>query len=449
MIATAFRTAVPRSERRTAPPGGARTALGSRPHPIDQTVARWSTSAAIVDGQDHAIVVRGRRDYLGTSGSERIEQDGRALGDLGAGLPDAEPDLAVRARAAGSRCATRPGSRPSWAPVRNDQGVTRAAELGIRIGILPSGPTGSIVDVPGVGVGHATVWRDEPPPPAGRGVARTGVTVIDIGGNLFRSPVPAGGAVLNGAGECTGFLAADEWGLAETPVFLTSTMQLGRVYDAACELLMEEDPGIGCDDVIIPIVAECDDSFLNDARRMQVTRADVATALADARASVGGRAPAEGAVGAGTGMSCLGFKGGIGTASRLTPSGHTVGVLLLSNFGARERLTVDGVPVGRLLPPAEGDARRISGLRGLVHRGRRDRRPGGLGRVRPAGPAGRPGAGPDGIHGQPRQRRDLHGAGDGPARPADRRAGARAPGARGAQVPLSGPGPEPILRGGG
>ena len=165
--------------------------------------------------------------------------------------------------------------------MRNDQGVTRAADLGITIGILPSGPTGSIIDVPGVGVGHATVWRDEPAPPAGRGVARTGVTVIDIGGNLFSSPVPAGGAVLNGAGECTGFLAAAEWGLAETPVFLTSTMQLGRVYDAACELLMEEEPGIGCDDVIIPIVAECDDSFLSDARRMQVTRADVATALAD------------------------------------------------------------------------------------------------------------------------------------------------------------------------
>ena len=122
-----------------------------------------------------------------------------------------------------------------------------------------------------MGVGHATVWRDEPPPPAGRGVARTGVTVIDIGGNLFRSPVPAGGAVLNGAGECTGFLAAAEWGLVETPIFLTSTMQLGRVYDAACELLMDEEPAIGADDVIIPVVAECDDSFLSDARRMQVS----------------------------------------------------------------------------------------------------------------------------------------------------------------------------------
>jgi D-aminopeptidase len=212
------------------------------------------------------------------------------------------------------------------------------------------------VDVPGVGVGHATVWRDEPPPPAGRGVARTGVTVIDIGGNLFRRPVPAGGAVLNGAGECTGFLAAAEWGLVETPVFLTSTMQLGRVYDAACELLMEEDPGIGADDVIIPVVAECDDSFLSDPRRMQVSADDVRAALAAARAGIGGPAPAEGAVGAGTGMSCLGFKGGIGSASRLTPSGHAVGVLVMSNFGEQERLTIDGVPAGRLLPPAEKPA---------------------------------------------------------------------------------------------
>jgi len=237
--------------------------------------------------------------------------------------------------------------------MRNDAAVTRATDLGIKIGTRPAGPTNSIIDVPGVGVGHATVWRDEAPPPQGRGVARTGVTVIDLGGNLFRSPVPAGGAVLNGAGECTGFLAAAEWGLAETPVFLTSTMQLGRVYDAACELLMAEDDGIGTDDVIIPIVAECDDSFLNDARRMQVTAADVKTAFDAARASAGGPAPAEGAVGAGTGMSCLGFKGGIGTASRLVPGGHTVGVLLLSNFGTQDRLTIDGVPAGRHLPPAD------------------------------------------------------------------------------------------------
>src|SRR5215831_11444298 len=128
--------------------------------------------------------------------------------------------------------------------------TTRARDLGIVVGVLPTGPTASIADVPGLGVGHATVWRDEPAPPAGRGVARTGVTVIDAGGNMFSNPVPAGGAVLNGAGECTGFLSAAEWGLAETPVFLTSTMQIGRVYDAACELLMEEDDGIGTDEVI-------------------------------------------------------------------------------------------------------------------------------------------------------------------------------------------------------
>lgn len=235
--------------------------------------------------------------------------------------------------------------------MRNDPGVPRVADLGIKIGIMPSGPTASIVDVPGVGVGHSTVWRDEPPPPEGRGVARTGVTVVDLGGNLFRSPVQAGGAILNGAGECTGFIASGEWGLAESPVFLTSTMQLGRVYDAACELLMQEDPGIGYEQVIIPIVAECDDSFLNDARRMQVTEDDVGAALRAARESIGGPAPPEGAVGSGTGMSCFDFKGGIGTASRLTPSGHTVGVLLMSNFGDQERLTVDGVPVGRMLPP--------------------------------------------------------------------------------------------------
>ncbi|HEV8220687.1 MAG TPA: P1 family peptidase [Streptosporangiaceae bacterium] len=234
--------------------------------------------------------------------------------------------------------------------------MTRAAELGLKIGDLPPGPTGSIIDVPGAGVGHATVWRDEPDPPEGRGVARTGVTVLDPGGNLFRSPVPAGGAVLNGAGECTGFLSAAEWGLAETPVFLTSTMQVGRVYDAACALMLAEDEGIA-DDVIIPIVAECDDSFLSDPRRMQVSADDVRTALDMARASAGGsQAPAEGAVGAGTGMSCLGYKGGIGAASRVVPSGHTVGALVLANFGKRERLTIGGLPAGRLLPVPPGES---------------------------------------------------------------------------------------------
>ena len=228
--------------------------------------------------------------------------------------------------------------------------MARVADLPLVIGRFPSGPTASLIDVPGVGVGHATIWRDEPDPPSGRGVARTGVTCVLPSADPYRSPLPAGGAVLNGAGECTGLLSAGEWGLLESPVFLTSTMQLGRVYDAACELMIAENEQIG-EDVVIPVVAECDDSHLNDARRMQVTREDVAEAYAAARSSMGaGIAPDQGAVGAGTGMSCLGFKGGIGMASRVLPSGHIVGVLLLTNFGSRERLTIGGVPVGRLLP---------------------------------------------------------------------------------------------------
>ncbi|HEX6248080.1 MAG TPA: P1 family peptidase [Nocardioidaceae bacterium] len=229
--------------------------------------------------------------------------------------------------------------------------MPRARELGITIGTLPSGPTGSVLDVAGVGLGHATVVRDEPAPPEGRGTARTGVTVLVPAEDTYDRMLPAGGAVLNGAGECTGFLTAAEWGTLETPVFLTSTLQLGRVYDAACEITVERDPR-AADDVVIPVVAECDDSFLNDNRRMQVTRADVEAAWEAALASRGSATPpVEGSVGAGTGMSCLGFKGGIGTASRLTPDGHVLGVLLMTNYGTRDQLVVDGVPVGRLLGP--------------------------------------------------------------------------------------------------
>jgi D-aminopeptidase len=184
-------------------------------------------------------------------------------------------------------------------------------------------------------------------------VARTGVTVVLPVEDPLAGPVPAGGAVLNGAGECTGFLQMQEWGVIGTPVFLTSTMQVGRVYDAACQLITDAVPGIG-EQVVIPVVAECDDSFLSEVRRMQVDRSDVAAAWQRAAASVGSAAaPAEGAVGAGTGMTCFEFKGGIGTASRVTSSGHTVGVLLLSNFGRRQRLTVAGVPVGQLLAPEQ------------------------------------------------------------------------------------------------
>ncbi len=245
--------------------------------------------------------------------------------------------------------------------------MVRARELGIRIGTLPTGPTNSVLDVAGVGLGHATVHRDEPAPPAGRGVARTGVTCLLLADDAYERPVPAGGAVLNGAGECTGFITAQEWGAAETPVYLTSTMQLGRVYDAACEIELERD-GRVAHDVVIPVVGECDDSHLNDCRRMQVSGDDVRAAHAAALATRGaGTPPAEGAVGAGTGMSCFGFKGGIGTSSRVTAAGHTVGVLLLTNFGVREELVVAGLPLGRLLPPTpSGPATPAGSCLGIV-----------------------------------------------------------------------------------
>lgn len=231
--------------------------------------------------------------------------------------------------------------------------MPRARDLGISVGPFTPGKTNSILDVPGVGVGSSTVWRDEPEPPTGRGVARTGVTVIDPGGDLFASPIPFGATALNGAGEMTGFVTASEWGLLESPIFLTSSMQVGRVYDAACQLAMETNPAIGVDDVMLPVVAECDDSFLNDARTMQVTFEDVRSAWDQARASFGSASPPdEGAVGSGTGMSCLGFKGGIGTASRQVGE-HTVGALVMTNFGEFGRLTVDGVRLGELMADPE------------------------------------------------------------------------------------------------
>ena len=220
----------------------------------------------------------------------------------------------------------------------------RLRELRLRIGELEAGPTDSIADVTGVRVGHVTVCRDEPEPPEGRGVARTGVTAV-VPGSL---PLRAGVAVLNGAGELTGSHEIREWGLLETPVYLTATMAVGRVYDGAVEVAVRADPRVGVDYVVIPVVGECDDSALSEARVVQVEAADAGRAVE--RAS--GWPFYEGAVGAGTGMSCLGWKGGIGSASRVA-GGHTVGVLVLANFGTARQLVVAGVPVGRLLPGSE------------------------------------------------------------------------------------------------
>ena len=215
-------------------------------------------------------------------------------------------------------------------------------ELGLRVGVLPSGPLDAITDVPGVRVGHVTVWRDEPDPPQGRGAARTGVTVVAPP----VTPTAAGAAVLNGAGELTGILEIREWGLLQTPVYLTSTMQVGRVYDGAVAAAVAADPEIGLSRVVIPVVGECDDSWLSESRVPQVSAEDAGRALATAA----GGAVAEGCVGAGTGMTALGWKGGIGTASRVVvESAATVGVLVQANFGSARDLRVDGVAAGEVL----------------------------------------------------------------------------------------------------
>ena len=229
--------------------------------------------------------------------------------------------------------------------------MPRARDLGIAIGRLPTGPTNSVLDIAGVGLGHVTISHE---------TARTGVSVLVLAEDAYPRPLVGGGAVLNGLGDCTGFLSLHESGLFESPVWLTSTSQVGRVYDAAFLLELGRHPGIA-DDIFVPVVAECDDSFLNDVASMRVAADDVRTAHQAALASRGGSMPPEeGSVGGGTGMSCLGFKGGIGTSSRVTSGDHTVAVLLMTNFGQRDRLTVDGVPVGRLLPE-EADPPRPAG----------------------------------------------------------------------------------------
>jgi D-aminopeptidase len=256
----------------------------------------------------------------------------------------------------------------------------RARDIGLRIGLLPPGPTNSIVDVADVTVGHATVWRDEPGPPDGRGVARTGVTVISPHriGDALQYRYPAGVAVLNGAGEMTGLLTVREWGAILTPIFLTSTLAVGRVYDAAVSILAEAEPAF--DEVFIPVVAECDDSGLSDPIPVQVDADDVRAAVTDAGRSSAGPV-AMGAVGAGTGMRCFELKGGIGSASRRVRPVHrwseepandgptyTVGVLVLANFGELGRLTIGGVMVGRILRnegwPGVAGGRERPGVRG-------------------------------------------------------------------------------------
>lgn len=238
----------------------------------------------------------------------------------------------------------------------------RLRDLGIGIGHHQPGPFNAITDVAGVRVGHTTLILGEGPLQPGKGPVRTGVTAIVPSDLIVEERFIGGAFVLNGAGEVSGVTQLSEWGILETPILLTSTLSVGKVADATVKWLTRGYPQIGSEyDVLIPVVGECDDSFMNDAAGRHIRSAHVYHAL-DSAAS--GKV-AEGAVGAGTGMMTCDFKSGIGTASRRLPraeGGYTVGVLVQSNFGVMDNLRIDGVPVGaqlqRELPPIE--KRRIS-----------------------------------------------------------------------------------------
>ena len=235
----------------------------------------------------------------------------------------------------------------------------RARDLGITIGTGVPGPNNAITDVTGVRVGHCTVIDGDGALVRGRGPVRTGVTVIlPHDGGIWTSQVFAGHHRLNGNGEMTGLSWIAECGTLRSPVGLTNTHSVGVVHEALVRLEIEQrDPG----DVFwgLPVVAETWDGLLNDTNGFHVRREHVMAAIAAASDGP----VLEGNVGSGTGMICHGFKGGIGTASRVTQGaeGYTVGVLVQANHGVRRRFSVNGAPVGRLvdetvvaLPEAQG-----------------------------------------------------------------------------------------------
>lgn len=223
----------------------------------------------------------------------------------------------------------------------------RARDLGIVIGTYQPGPQNAITDVAGVKVGHVTLIQGEGKLMPGKGPVRTGVTVIIPRDDVWHSKVPAGAFVLNGTGEMTGLAWIAESGFLEYPIALTNTLNVPRVANGVMTWMIQHYPGIGItDDTLTPVVAECDDSRLNDSQGRHVTEANVITALDTASSGP----VLEGAVGAGTGMVSYGFKGGIGTSSRRVSDregGYTVGVLVNANHGRREELTVNGVPIGK------------------------------------------------------------------------------------------------------
>lgn len=214
----------------------------------------------------------------------------------------------------------------------------RARDAGVVVGILPPGPLNSITDVSGVLVGHNTIVRG--------GDIRTGVTaILPHGGNLFREKVPGAVFIGNAFGKLAGSTQVNELGEIETPIMLTSTLNVPRVADALIDYMLAL-PGNEDVQSINPVVGETNDGYLNDIRGRHVGRDEVFAAIKHAT----GGLIEEGTVGAGTGTVAFGFKGGIGTSSRKLPvslGGFTVGVLVQSNFGGI--LTINGAPIGREL----------------------------------------------------------------------------------------------------
>jgi D-aminopeptidase len=225
----------------------------------------------------------------------------------------------------------------------------RARDLGIVIGLGRTGPANAITDVAGVRVGHATIVRGDGPLVVGDGPVRTGVTmIVPHDGDVWTEPLFAGSHTLNGNGELTGLEWIREAGHLTGPIGITNTHSVGVVRDGIIRNAVRTLP-FGTSYWALPVVGETWDGLLNDIDGFHVTADHVDEALAGARDG----AVEEGAVGGGTGMVCHEFKGGIGTASRIVDAasgGFTVGVLVQANYGRRELLRVDGVPVGEAIP---------------------------------------------------------------------------------------------------
>jgi len=211
-------------------------------------------------------------------------------------------------------------------------------ELGIFPGILPIGELNAITDVYGVKVGHVTLVEGDD--------VRTGVTaILPHAGNIFQDKIPAGIIVGNGFGKLMGSTQVEELGEIETPIILSNTLAVPRAAEAVIDWTLAQK---GNEEVrsVNPVVGETNDGVLNNIRKLAVTKEHVIQAVAVASSGL----VAEGSVGAGTGTVCFGWKGGIGTSSRLLPEklgGYTVGVLVQTNFGGV--LQIDGIPVGKEL----------------------------------------------------------------------------------------------------